>query len=101
MTTLTSAPLAPLLKRLFDDAERARPSTHPALANLSAEERARLMRSKTEYLDFYTLYKDLPLAISPETGRLLYMLARRAFRRMPLNAVHWSKFRGTHGKRWR
>ena len=34
------------------------------------------MRSKTDYLDFYGRLKDLPLAISRETGALLYMLAR-------------------------
>jgi predicted O-methyltransferase YrrM len=76
MTTLTTAPLAPLLDRLFAQAEKATPATSPALANLSAEERARLMRSKTDYLDFYALFKDLPIAVSRETGALLYMLAR-------------------------
>jgi len=36
------------------------------------------MRSKTDYLDFYTRFKDLPIAVSRETGTLLYMLARGA-----------------------
>ena len=76
MTTLTTAPLAPLLDRLFEEADAASPATSPAIANLSAEERTRLMRSKTDYLDFYGRLKDLPLAISRETGALLYMLAR-------------------------
>jgi predicted O-methyltransferase YrrM len=76
MTTLTTAPLAPLLDRLFKDADKATPSTSPVMAGLSAEERARLMRSKTDYLDFYGRLKDLPLPISRETGTLLYMLAR-------------------------
>jgi len=76
MTTLTTAPLAPLLDRLFKDAEKATPSTSPVMASLSAEEGARLMRSKTDYLDFYGRLKDLPLPISRETGTLLYMLAR-------------------------
>ena len=74
--SLTAAPLAPLLARLFEEAERSRPAMNPALANLSADERARLMRSKTDYLDFYARFKDIPLAISRETGTLLYMLAR-------------------------
>lgn len=73
MTTLTDAPLAPLLARLFDEANAA---TCPAAASLSHEERARLLNSKTEYVDFYGRLKDLWLAISPETGTLLYMLAR-------------------------
>jgi predicted O-methyltransferase YrrM len=78
MTTLTTAPLAPLLDRLFKEAEATSPSTSPALADLSAADRARLMRSKTDYLDFYARFKDLPIAVSRETGTLLYMLARGA-----------------------
>jgi len=73
MTTLTTAPLAPLLDRLFEEADAA---TSPALAELSREERTRLMQSKTEYLDFYGRLKDLWLPVSRETGTLLYMLAR-------------------------
>jgi predicted O-methyltransferase YrrM len=73
MTTLTTAPLAPLLERLFKEADAA---TSPALAEISRDERERLMRSKTEYLDFYGRLKDLWLPVSRETGVLLYMLAR-------------------------
>ena len=76
MTTLATAPLAPLLDRLFEEAADALPATIPALAALSAQEHERLMRSKTDYLDFYGQLKDLPLAVSRETGVLLYMLAR-------------------------
>lgn len=76
MTTLTTAPIAPLLDRLFEEAAAASPEASPAWANLSAEDRARLMRSKTDYLDFYGRMKDFPLAVSRETGALLYMLAR-------------------------
>ena len=76
MTILTAAPLAPLLDRLFGEAAEASPATSPALAGVSAEERSRLMRSKTDYRDFYARLKDLPLAVSRETGMLLYMLAR-------------------------
>ncbi|MDR1934594.1 MAG: class I SAM-dependent methyltransferase [Candidatus Accumulibacter sp.] len=73
MTTLTTSPLAPLLDRLFAQAEAA---TSPAMAGIPREERVRLMRSKTEYLDFYGQLKDLWLPVSRETGVLLYMLAR-------------------------
>jgi predicted O-methyltransferase YrrM len=76
MTTLIATPLAPLLDRLFEEAAAASPETSPGVANLSAEERAHLMRSKTDYLDFYGRLKDFPLAVSRETGALLYMLAR-------------------------
>ncbi|TGQ44643.1 O-methyltransferase [Mesorhizobium sp. M00.F.Ca.ET.216.01.1.1] len=73
MTTLTKAPLALLLARLFKEADAA---ASPAMAGFSRDERARLLRSKTEYLDFYGRLKDLWLAVSPEIGTLLYMLAR-------------------------
>ncbi|MEI9426492.1 O-methyltransferase [Mesorhizobium sp. Cs1299R1N3] len=73
MTTLTGTPLAPLLARLFEEADAA---TSPAMARYSHEERARLLNSKTEYREFYGSMKDLWLAVSPETGTLLYMLAR-------------------------
>ncbi|AZO20007.1 O-methyltransferase [Mesorhizobium sp. M1E.F.Ca.ET.045.02.1.1] len=73
MTTLTGTPLAPLLARLFNEAAAA---TSPAIVQYSREERARLLGSKTEYLNFYGSLKDLWLAVSPETGTLLYMLAR-------------------------
>ena len=43
---------------------------------LSGDERERLMRSRTDYLDLYGRLKDLPLAVPPETAHLLYMLAR-------------------------
>jgi predicted O-methyltransferase YrrM len=76
MTTLTTTPLAPLLDRLFEEADAASPAANPAVAALSPEEHSRLMRSKTDYRDFYGRLKDLPLAISRETGTLLYMLAR-------------------------
>ena len=76
MTTLTESPVAPLLDRLFHQAEAVSPFALPGIAALSPEERERMMRSKTEYLDFYALLKDAPLPVSRETGRLLYMLAR-------------------------
>ena len=76
MTTLTAAPLAPLLERLFEEADAALPALRSAAARLSPEERTRLMRSKTDYIDFYQRLKDLPLPVSRETGVLLYMLAR-------------------------
>ena len=76
MTTLTEAPLAPLLDRLFAEAAAASPEASPALADLGSDDLARLMRSKTDYLDFYGRLKDLPLAVSRETGALLYILAR-------------------------
>jgi len=72
-TTLSIDPLAPLLDRLFKQAEAA---TSPEVANMPRHERDRLMHSKTEYLEFYGRLKDLWLPVSRETGVLLYMLAR-------------------------
>jgi predicted O-methyltransferase YrrM len=76
MTTLTTSPLAPLLDRLFEEADAASAETEAAVSDLSDETRARLMRSKTDYRDLYGRLKNAPLAISRETGVLLYMLAR-------------------------
>ncbi|QOH37324.1 O-methyltransferase [Burkholderia cepacia] len=76
MTTLIHDPLASLLARLFDEAEASSPATSPAFADVSRDEQARLMRSKTDYTDLYARLKDYPLPVSRETGTLLYMLAR-------------------------
>ena len=73
MTTLTSAPLAPLIERLYAQASAA---TSPLINSVSREERERLMHSKTDYLELYTMLKDLWLPVSRDTGHLLYMLAR-------------------------
>jgi predicted O-methyltransferase YrrM len=82
MTTLAAAPLAPLLYQLFADADAAEPEIDAAFADLSDEEQARMLRSKTDYAEVYGRMKDLPLAVSRETGALLYMLARGTGARM-------------------
>ena len=76
MTTLTSAPLAPLLERLFAQADDNRPESSPAFADFSDAELSRLLQSRTDYIDLYARLKDVPLPVSRETGALLYMLAR-------------------------
>lgn len=76
MTTVTTAPVAPLLDRLFEEAEAISPQTSAAFANTSADEQRRLMQSKTDYREFYGKLKQFALPVSRETGRLLYMLAR-------------------------
>ncbi len=75
MTTLTANPLAPLLDRLLKEADETSPSDNPALADLFHDQ-DRLLQSKTEYRAFYGHLKDFPLAVSRQTGVLLYMLAR-------------------------
>jgi predicted O-methyltransferase YrrM len=79
MTTLTTAPLAPLLDRLFAEADApASPRMQSALAQLTADERRRLSASTdaAEYQHFYGLAKDDYLAVSRETATLLYLLVR-------------------------
>jgi predicted O-methyltransferase YrrM len=79
MTTLTSAPLAPLLDRLFREAEApASTALFATPTRVSPEERASLSESTsaTDYRRFYSLAKDAYLAVSRETARLLYMLVR-------------------------
>jgi predicted O-methyltransferase YrrM len=76
MTTLTNAPLKTLLDRLFEQAAAAETETISAIADISDQERMRLMQSKTDYRDLYGRLKHVPLAVSRETGALLYMLAR-------------------------
>jgi len=73
LSTLTSAPLAALLDRLFAQADAA---TSPVIDDIPRAELQRLMHSKTEYLELYDRLKDLWLPVSRETGTLLYLLAR-------------------------
>jgi len=65
--------VAPLLTRLFAEADAA---ASPEFARIPRAERERLLRSRTEYLDLYSRMKDLWIPVSPETGALLYILAR-------------------------
>jgi predicted O-methyltransferase YrrM len=75
-TTLTTAPLAPLLSRLFADAEASTERLQQERAAAPADAAALGPRS-SDYRTFYTqVVKDYHLAVSPETGHLLYMLAR-------------------------
>ena len=80
MTTLTAAPVGPLLDRLFAEDEAAHPATTASAAaywnSLSEDDRERLMHSRTDYVEFYARLRDVPLAVSRDTGTLLYMLAR-------------------------
>ncbi len=76
MNTLASIPVTSLLQRLFEEADASTATLDALFAHLSKDERMRLMSSKTEYLDLYARLKDVPLPVSRETGRLLYMLAR-------------------------
>jgi predicted O-methyltransferase YrrM len=70
MTSLTTAPIADVLERLFADAARTqaafadRARSHPREAG------------KMDSREFFAAAKDVHLAVSRETGTLLYILAR-------------------------
>lgn len=77
MNTLLTAPVAPLLTRLFEEARAADAPFRQQLGRSSPEEVADIMsRAATDYRGFYSLAKDMFLPVSPETGRLLYLLVR-------------------------
>ena len=85
MSTLTTAPVAPLLQRLFAENDAISAAPIPAFAGLSAEERARIMSSKSGYLDFYgRLYGVEPKVRAKRIADLLEMfeLDQRARDRM-------------------
>jgi predicted O-methyltransferase YrrM len=78
MTTLTNAPVGPLLERLFAETGNAEIPALKAFAALSQAERDRMMSSKTDYRELYAQLKDAAIPVSRQTGTLLYLLARSA-----------------------
>ena len=76
MTTLDTAPLVALLHQLFIDADATSALFRQQLDALPATQRRAMMASKDDYVAFYARAKDAHLAVSRETGTLLYMLAR-------------------------
>lgn len=77
MTTLTTPRVAELVTRLFADASTSDAVLRQRFAAVSPDERrARMADGNADYRAFYHQAKDLYLAVSPETARLLYLLAR-------------------------
>ena len=76
MNTLKSSRVAALINRLFMQADASEAALRSSWAEVPEEESDRLISSKTEYLDLYSRMKDVPLAVSRETGTLLYLLTR-------------------------
>jgi predicted O-methyltransferase YrrM len=76
MNTLTSEPVASLIDHLYAQAEASDARLHRLRANTTPEEREALMRSTTGYREYYGDMREFFLAVSQETARLLYMLAR-------------------------
>ncbi|HTB66388.1 MAG TPA: class I SAM-dependent methyltransferase [Steroidobacteraceae bacterium] len=75
MTTLTTPPLAPLLARLSADAAASTEKLRQERAKAPADAGALGPRSG-DYRTYYARMKEYHLAVSPQTGTLLYMLAR-------------------------
>jgi len=76
MNTLTTEPVASLISRLFAEAESSDAKLRQRGSTASPEERQAMMRSTTQYRELYGRMKEFYLAVSPDTARLLYMLAR-------------------------
>lgn len=77
MNTLSTEPVAGILKRLFADAEQTQGTIRQLLSDLTPAERAaRMSNPDTDYREFYHRVREVHMPVSPETGTLLYMLAR-------------------------
>lgn len=76
-STLTSAPVAPLLASLYADAARTSAELRATLAALPADARARLL-ADPDYRALYGRAAAIHMPVAPATGALLYALARTA-----------------------
>jgi predicted O-methyltransferase YrrM len=76
MNTLTTEPTVSLISRLFAEAEASDAQLRQRASTASPEELGAMMRSTTDYREFYGRVKEFYLAVSPDTAKLLYMLAR-------------------------
>jgi predicted O-methyltransferase YrrM len=75
MITLVNPPLSTLLSQLFSDADATQAKFHQEIGQLTIEQRKKLMEN-IDPIELYSKAEDIHLAISRETGILLYMLAR-------------------------
>jgi predicted O-methyltransferase YrrM len=76
MMTFTDPQFSAFLDQLFEQAEASSIAVQQEFQNVTPEERAAAMSSTTDYRAFYGRVKEAYLAVSRETGSLLYMLAR-------------------------
>ena len=76
-STLTAAPVAPLLDRLYADAARSGQILGQMFGHLTREERlARMSDPNADYRAFFGKAREIHMPVSRATGALLYMLAR-------------------------
>lgn len=77
MTILNSKRVADVLNGLLGLPNASSQSTRPSRRRSQSQyDAADPVRSKKRYLEFYRQMKDMPLAVSRETGILLHMLVR-------------------------
>jgi predicted O-methyltransferase YrrM len=76
MNALTTPPLSGLLQKLFADADASTAALERQRTAMSPEQRAAPHSPSADYRAFYMRLKDAHLAVSAETGKLLYVLAR-------------------------
>lgn len=76
MNSLQQAPLSGILASLFAQADRDADILQARLASLPATAQAALQHGDGDYHALYSQVADLPLAVSRQTGTLLYALAR-------------------------
>ena len=76
MKTLTTHPCASVVARLFAEADESNARLDAQRRASPSSERAKLMTSTENYRSLYEGLKDFHLAVSRETAKLLYMLAR-------------------------
>lgn len=75
--TLSNPRVSALIERLFGEADASNAKLKEMMQNLPPEERNRRMSDPNrDYRDFYGRAREIFLAVSPETARLLYMLGR-------------------------
>src|SRR5580700_1915140 len=75
--TLGSARVATLLARIFEESASSDARVAQLFGDIPPDERARRMADpRADYRAFYRRANELYLAVSADTARLLYMLAR-------------------------
>lgn len=75
--TIESPRVTELVGRLFAEADASNAKVREMFGHFTPEERARRMSDpNSDYREFYGRAKELYLAVSKETARLLYMLTR-------------------------
>ena len=76
MNTLSLPAFATFLDRLFADADASMAVLEKRFETMSPAQRDAYFATQADYKSFYGNVKDAHLAVSRETARLLYMLAR-------------------------